>query len=184
VRIIAGQARGRVLAAPKGMDTRPTQGKVRESLFNILRPWLHQARVLDLFAGSGALALAALSQGAQSAVMVDSDRSAQAAIEKNIAVVGVKGQAELFRCDWKMALKKLEGRRFDLIFLDPPYRMENLSQPLAEAAAFLEEDGLVVFEHLKNLPPQTPAGLEMTRQKDYGDTVISFYQRETGSQEE
>ena len=137
MRIIAGSAGGRLLVAPKGMDTRPTQDKIKESLFSILGGETDGARVLDLFAGSGALGLESISRGAKFAVFVDKSRPAQEAVAKNVEALRLGAQTELLRCHWKIALKKLEARgdRFDLIFLDPPYRMEDAPEMLSALCA-------------------------------------------------
>lgn len=177
MRIIAGEARGRSLAAPRGMDTRPTLDRVRESLFNILRPYLTDARVLDLFAGSGALGLEAISRGAAEAVFVDNAHAAQEAVRRNIDTLGMADRASLLRCDWHAALRRLAGEaaRFDLIFLDPPYNMPHTDALLAQLreGGLLAEDALVVYEHAKELPPDM-TGWTLADQRGYGDTVISF----------
>lgn len=118
VRIIAGNAGGRLLLAPKGMDTRPTQDKVKESLFSILQGELADARVLDLFAGSGALGLEAISRGAAFAVFCDKARPAQQAVWHNVEALGFAARCELLRCPWQVALRKIQARgdRFDIVF--------------------------------------------------------------------
>ena len=149
MRIIAGQARGRVLAAPKGMDTRPTQGKVRESLFNILRPWLHQARVLDLFAGSGQLGLEALSQGAKRAVLCDASRDAIRVIRANAEKTHLSEQCEIICADAVTLLSRYAGKRkFDLVFLDPPYASRLIPQILTLffEKQLLEADARIMCE--------------------------------------
>ena len=125
MRIISGSARGRTIVAPQGMDTRPTQDYVRESLFNILRADVPGARVLDLFAGSGALGLEALSRGAEHAVFVDSARAAVACVRRNVETLRMDGRCQVLACDWRAAAQRLAGGGFDLVFIDPPYRMEN-----------------------------------------------------------
>jgi len=125
MRIISGDARGRTLVAPAGQKTRPTQDYVRESLFNILQFQVNGASVLDLFAGTGALALESISRGAASAVLVDSDRSACEAIRKNIRSVQCADRCRLIQRDYRQALGEIaaDGEKFSLVFLDPPYRM-------------------------------------------------------------
>ena len=107
MRIIAGSARGTPLLAPKGMDTRPTQDKVKESLFNMLQGQLEDGAALDLFAGSGALGLEAVSRGASRAVLVDQSREASQCIRRNIEKLRFQDRAELLTCDWKQAVSKL-----------------------------------------------------------------------------
>lgn len=180
MRIISGEARGRTLAAPKGMDTRPTLDRVRESLFNILRPWLADARVLDLFAGSGALGLEAVSRGAASAVFVDSARAAQEAVRHNIGVVNAGDRATLLKCDWRAALRRLsaQGTEFNLVFLDPPYHMEHADEMLEmlRTCGVLAADALVVYEHATDTPPDTAAWVTADR-RAYRDTTITFLTR-------
>lgn len=166
------------------MDTRPTLDRVRESLFNILAGRLAGARVLDLFAGSGALGLEALSRGADAAVFVDSARAAQEAVSRNIQAVGVAPRARLLRMDWQRALSTLaaEGAAFDLIFLDPPYAMAQAPQMFARlhASGLLAGDGCVVYEHDHATPPDGTGWLLLDR-RHYRGTDISFYRIAGGS---
>lgn len=179
MRIIAGSKKGAVLFAPRGMDTRPTQAKTRESLFSIIQLYVPDADVLDLFAGSGALALEALSRGARSAALVDVDREAADCVRRNVEKLQMLDKARLYRCDWRQALPKLrqDGATFDLVFLDPPYRMTNL----AEICAALCEQGLLlrgamlVLEHAAAAPQTLDARFTLFRHRDYGDTQIDFY---------
>ena len=126
MRIIAGAARGRKLFAPTGEDTRPTADRIRESLFNIIGSRIRDANVLDLFGGTGAMALEALSRGAAHAVIVDSAKPAIQAIERNTQSVLKEAAAEkarVLQADYRSAIGSLNGERFDYVFLDPPYRM-------------------------------------------------------------
>ena len=128
MRIIAGEAKGRKLYAPGGEDTRPTADRIRESVFGILGSRTQGARVLDLFGGTGALALEALSRGATGATIVDSNVKAVACIRRNAeAVLGAEcsARAEIIRADYRKAIERLTGA-YDLVFLDPPYRMKRL----------------------------------------------------------
>lgn len=178
VRIIAGEMRGRTLYAPAGMDTRPTQDKVRESLFNILRFDVAQARVLDLFAGSGALSLEAVSRGAQSAVAVDMSRDAAACIRRNVQAARAEDRVRLLPMDYRRAMDQLaaRGEQFDLVFLDPPYRMVHTG----EMAAQLYEKGLlaptciVVIEHAREAAPVLTPPLQAYDERTYGQTKILF----------
>lgn len=183
LRIIAGTHRGRILATPKGMDTRPTRGRVRESLFSILQSRLPGAYALDLFAGSGALGLEALSRGAREVVFVDCDGHAQAAIESNVRAFGFGERARLLRCDCFGAISRLsrETPQFDLLFLDPPYRMESKALLSAiQSSGICKPTALWIYEHAKD-QAETPDGLIVADERKYGDTVITFYQadRET-----
>lgn len=176
--------RSRALIAPKGTDTRPTLDCVRESLFNILMRDVAGAKVLDLYAGSGALALEALSRGAQCAVLCDCSREAAKAINQNIASLHVEDRARCLCMPDTRAIARLagEGQRFDLVFLDPPYRMDT-----APACALLADAGvlipgaLIVIEHLTITPPAPDQRFTQTDRRNYKDTTITFYQYTEGA---
>ena len=178
MRIISGTARGRTIIAPAGDRTRPTQDKVRESLFNIIRWDVMDARILDLFAGTGALSLESLSRGAKSAVMIDTDRAACEAIKKNIAAGRMEDRARLIVRDYRQAIEQLasEGAQFDVAFLDPPYRMENTGEMCAALydKDLLAPEFLLVVEHKRGLAPLVDERFEAFDQRDYGDTQITF----------
>lgn len=181
MRIIAGEARGRRLFAPEGRVTRPTSDRVRESLFGILTPRLEESRVLDLFAGSGALAFEALSRGAECAVLCDRAEAAERAILRNASLTGCTEKVEYLRCDWRAALRRLTGRRFDLVFLDPPYGEPDLyAQALAmlDQMELLEDDALVVLERTARETPRLPSGFQVCDTRRYGDTAIDFVRKE------
>lgn len=177
--IIAGERRGATLFAPKGMDTRPTQAKVKESLFNIIQMYVPDACVLDLFAGSGNLALEALSRGAASAVMVDMDREANACIRRNVEKLRYEDATQILKSDWKHALIQLasEKKSFDLVFLDPPYKMTELGEICASLAdaGLLASGTMMVLEHRTGPFGEPDERFELIRQRTYGDTEIHFY---------
>ncbi|MBR3874259.1 MAG: 16S rRNA (guanine(966)-N(2))-methyltransferase RsmD [Clostridia bacterium] len=177
--IIAGDRRGAQLFAPKGMDTRPTQAKVKESLFNIIQAYVPDAQVLDLFAGSGNLALEALSRGAAYAVMVDMDREANQCIRRNIEKLRYAECTKVLKADWKQAIvqMKTEGRKFDLVFLDPPYRMTELNECCAALAdaGLLAPDAMMVLEHRTGPFGMPDERFELIKERAYGDTEIHFY---------
>lgn len=179
MRMIAGEARGRTIVAPRGQDTRPTQDYVRESLFNILRETVVEARVLDLFAGSGALALEAVSRGAAEATLVDSASEAAQCIRKNMETLRFQERTRFLQADWRQALERLsrEGRAYTLVFLDPPYRMTGTGSVCARLAylGLLETDALVVIEHRREHVPTPDARFMETDARRYGDTAIHFY---------
>lgn len=185
MRIIAGTARSRIIEAPKGRDTRPTLDRVRENLFNILQQQVPDARVLDLFAGSGALSLEAISRGAQSAVMVDHDHAAHTCQQLNTNRLGFTSQAELLCCDWQQAIHQLSGRGavFDLVFLDPPYAMSNLTEVTRQLRPLLAAGALVVVEHPSGQPTQVDDGLMLQDSRKYGYVGISIYALPTKEQE-
>ena len=180
MRIIAGEARGRPIVAPEGRDTRPTLDRVRESLFNILGQRIPDARVLDCFAGSGALALESLSRGAASAVLVDSAPKACQAIRRNLSTLGMEDRARLLALDWRQALRLLvrEGTRFDLIFLDPPYRMSGIAEAVDALRAVAAPGARFILEHARTLPPEIAPPLTCVDTRNYGDTVIRFFTEE------
>jgi 16S rRNA (guanine966-N2)-methyltransferase len=173
VRVVAGSFKGRRLAAPRGTRTRPTADRVREALFSMLGD-VGGARVLDLYAGSGALGIEALSRGAESAVFVERDAQAVAAIERNLAAIGV--EATVLREDVLRFLGRADGT-WDLVFCDPPYdSASRLAGPLAERLpALIAEEARIVTESDKRNPLQLPFPLLVERA--YGDTRIAIHER-------
>jgi 16S rRNA (guanine966-N2)-methyltransferase len=172
VRIVAGSFKGRRLHAPRGRDTRPTADRVREALFSILGP-LEGERVLDLFAGSGALGIEALSRGADTAVFVDSDARAIEAIRRNLDAVG--SDAPVHRRDALAHLRAASDGPFDLVFLDPPYSSASeLAGPLSEALpAVLSKTARIVSESDKRNPLELT--LPLVDERVYGDTRIAIH---------
>ena len=186
MRIIGGSARGRRLFAPEGNDTRPTADRVRESVFNILGARVCGARVLDLFAGSGALALEAVSRGAHSAVLVDSGRAACAVIERNVALMRAQDKARLLRMDYRAALERLGGDPFSLVFLDPPYRMEEAyaqAARLLHARGLLAERAVLVMEHDARRPLRLDGAFEIFDERRYGAAQVAFVRAAPGAKE-
>lgn len=177
MRIIAGEARSRQIRAPEGRDTRPTLDRVRENVFNILQLRVRKARVLDLFAGSGALSLEAVSRGAALAVMVDHDRAAVAAEKANVEALRFGDRTRVLPMDWKraVALLQSEGRQFDLVFLDPPYAMRDMTEVMEALKPLLGEDAIVVLEHQAGVMPATASGYRMTDSRKYGYVGVSFF---------
>jgi 16S rRNA (guanine966-N2)-methyltransferase len=173
VRVVAGEFRGRRLAAPRGTRTRPTADRVREALFSMLGD-MSGARVLDLYAGSGALGIEALSRGADSAVFVERDPRAVAAIERNLESLGL--EQEVLRQDAVRFLARAEGT-FDLVFCDPPYdSASRLAGPLAEhLPALTSEHARIVTESDKRTPLDLP--LPLLTERTYGDTRIAIHGR-------
>ena len=170
MRVIAGSARGRKLAAPRGDKTRPTPDRVREALFSILAPNLPDARVLDLFAGTGALGIEALSRGALSATFVEKDRSTVTLLRENLGLLP-GASTEVVTLPVERALAGLEGQ-FDLIFMDPPYDAGLLDPTLGQISQFqlLRRGGIAVCEHRGSAsPPQPPAGFSLISTRTWGD---------------
>ena len=178
MRIISGVYGSRRLRAPDGTDTRPTADRVKEAMFSILGGVRASDRVLDLYAGSGALALEAISRGAERAVLVDQSKAACGVIAENIASLACGDRARLLNMSDTAALSLLsrEGARFSLIFLDPPYRMD--AAPIMSVLldeALLSPDGVIVVEHSDKTPPDPDDRLTLSLRRAYGDTALSFY---------
>ena len=181
--MIAGQFRSRVLAAPRGRDTRPTSDRLRETLFNVLAPRVAGAIFLDLYAGSGAVGIEALSRGAAEAIFVENAEAALRAIRANLASLGIRGGYSLEARSTAAALKRLaaSGRAVDVVFLDPPYA-EAAEYELAlgllggECRDVLAPDAVVIAEHLKKVEmTERYGGLERFRVLKQGDSELSFY---------
>jgi len=175
MRIVAGSARGRPLKGPRSDKVRPTADRVRESIFNILGQWLDGQRVLDLYAGTGALGLEALSRGAAEAVLVDVDPSLA---QENARSLGFEPQVTLMRMPADRALDQLqrEGRRFDLVFSDPPYAAEVTARTLAKAEPLLLPGGACVMEHDKREDvPEAVGRLSRVDVRAFGDTRVAFF---------
>lgn len=172
MRVVAGHLGGRPLAAPPGRVTRPTSDRVREALFSMLGP-LDGARVLDLFAGSGALGIEALSRGATEATFVERDARAAATIRRNIDALGL-ADARVHERD-VLSFVRVARPAYDLVFVDPPYdAAPTLAGPLTEALpAALTADALIVTESDKRHPLELD--LPLVRERAYGDTRIALH---------
>ena len=180
VRISGGTARGVPLTEPRGVRLRPTSGLVREAIFNILGERVNDARVLDLFAGTGALGIEALSRGAAQSTFYEAEAGAVTAILASLARTGFGDRARVVRGRLPGALSGLE-QRFDIIFLDPPYGDEAAEPTLMAVDRLLEPDGVVVYEHASRYnPPERPARLRQTERRVYGDTAIALYALQEG----
>ncbi len=177
-RIIAGSARGRRLVAPKGLATRPTSDKVRGAIMNLLGQFFDGGDVLDVYAGTGALGLEALSRGAARAVCVDSAAAAAEAIRRNADACGFTERVEVRRGRVEDVLPRLTPGRFALAFVDPPYR-EGPESALASLAPVLAPGARVVAEHdVRRPPPDRIGALSRSDTRAYGDTAISIYVRD------
>lgn len=184
MRIVGGAWRGRPLVAPKGTTTRPTSDRVREALFDALSarlgPDLGGRAVLDLFAGTGALGLEALSRGAESGVFVETDRDALAALRRNIQALGAEDAAVVIAGDAQGGGLAAARRRgpFSLLLIDPPYRMEQAA--VAELIEQLDRAGaiapraIVAIEHHAAAGPVAPQGFDIERTYVYGDTAVTL----------
>lgn len=184
MRIVAGSLGGRRLAAPGGRSTRPTSDKVREAVFAILGPPPPGAQVLDLFAGSGAMAIEALSRGAATATLVESARGAIATLRANLTELGVTDRATVLATDVLAYLRgPVRGQPFSWVFIDPPYASTLAADALALLGAAtstdrLAADAIITIEHdRRNVPPDAAGNLVRTDQRRYGDSHVSFYRR-------
>jgi len=176
MRITGGTGRGRKLKVPSGSRVRPTSDKVKQALFNILGESVRHARILDLYAGTGGVGIEALSRGAASVSFVDVAGESLKVIRLNIDQAGLSGRARLVASKAEAYLARTE-EQFDIIFLDPPYAVEQ--GPLLElisASRVLLDGSVVVFEHFKKQTSPGQAGrLALYREAQYGDTVLAFY---------
>ncbi len=178
MRIIAGAFRGRKLKTPKGMDTRPTQDRVREMIFNILQNYgIRNSAVLDCFAGTGAMGLEALSRGAQSLVAIDF-RTATLVAE-NASLCGVNEKVSIWKTPFEKVLPRLENEQFDLIFSDPPYNkgyMQKTVDTLVKANC-VKDGAIIVLEYDKEEAFTVPTSWDPIKERTVGYTVISFYKK-------
>jgi len=176
LRIISGEKKGTRLFSLKKRKIRPTSDKVKGAIFNILSS-VEDKKILDLFAGSGALGIEALSRGAEQVVFVDSSFASLDLVRKNLEKLGLKDKGMLLKKDVLRFLKdKFEGR-FDLILADPPYG-KGLCQKILEILAekdYLNADGILVIEHHKKEKIEKVENLILLQEKKYGDTVVSFF---------
>ena len=169
MRIIAGRWRGHTLKAPAGRKTRPTPDRVREAWMSALQPWIPGATVLDLFAGSGALGLEALSRGAARVTLVERARAALEAIDANVAKLGAGADVEVVRGDAIAYAKRLPREAFDIVVADPPYH-EGYSQALAERFA---EEPFSTWLWIEHAADEKLPELPGARLRRYGDTAIT-----------
>ncbi|MCH8744693.1 MAG: 16S rRNA (guanine(966)-N(2))-methyltransferase RsmD [Chloroflexi bacterium] len=181
MRVVSGKAKGRRLRGTIAPGARPTTERVRAAIFNILAPESYQdQRALDLFAGSASLGIEALSRGAAWADFVERDRRQCEVIRSNLETTGFSGQAKVYQADATKVLESLNGP-YQLVLLDPPYRLENLGEVLekiASAPGLVADQGIVVVGHSKHLdlmPHYGPLFLDSHRR--YGDNVVEFYTR-------
>lgn len=183
MRIIGGEARGRRLFAPEGMDTRPTADKTRESLFNILAFEIPDARVMDLFGGTGALALEALSRGAQFACVSDVSQAAVKVIDRNAETVLGSEKSKrirILKADYKKALNAFRDEKFSLIFLDPPYKMQSSYREAVDMLLnfnMLTDDAVIVMERKNDFDILLSEDMEIYDTRIYRDTAVDFARR-------
>jgi 16S rRNA (guanine966-N2)-methyltransferase len=178
LRVIAGDLRGRKIVAPEGRTTRPTSDRVRESLFNLLGEIPEGANVLDLFAGTGALGIEALSRGAGHATFVENDRVALSSLRENLAALKLSERAAISAAD---ALHAFDSRpEFDLVFVDPPYGEETGRAALALAAGSVSAGGIIALESsAKDAELEAPSGFVIWKSRRYGGTRVTLYRKES-----
>jgi len=182
MRVTGGQIRGRVLAAPKNLEIRPSSNKVREAIFNIIGQDLSGSRVLDLFSGTGLLGIEALSRGAVLADFVDHAKQSLALIKKNLALCGYEHSGQICKWDLSKGLPKnppFLDATYDLVFLDPPYRSHPASG-LIEALSVssrLAPGALIVLETGKTAETKHVLPLQLIKTRIYGDTKLSIYKK-------
>ena len=178
MRIITGKFRGKRIIPPEGNDEiRPTSDMAREGIFNVLQGYTDGCRFIDLFAGSGAMGIEAISRGAQEVLFCDTGRQSLQLLKKNLA--GVEGRFAVTSRDFRDALKGAKGK-WDCIFCDPPYKCDYIGEIAAIVAErdLLADDGLLIYEHENNAKPDVPAGFSVYKSKRYGRACVEFYKRE------
>lgn len=179
MRVISGKYRGKKLFSPEGNDVRPTTDRIKETVFNILcaKSDFCGAAVLDLFSGTGSLGIEAISRGATTAVFVDKSRDSIELTKKNLAHVGIV--AEVYNTDFKVALKKLYGRQFDFIFVDPPYFGKNEQDifDLILKYDLLTQNGIIFLEHSTKIGLPVLGERYIIDDRVCGNTSIAFLQR-------
>lgn len=178
MRVIAGSAKRIQLKTIKGLETRPTTDRIKETLFNMIAPWIGGCSFLDLFAGSGGIGIEALSRGAEEAVFVEKNRAAVSVIRENLKVTRLEEHAEVIQADVSAGLHRLSGRQFDYIFMDPPYqgKFENSTLKLIGELGLLRDDGMIIveaaletdFEYLPSL------GYSLVKEKKYKNNKHVF----------
>ena len=177
MRIISGRFKGRRLEAPRGLDVRPTSDGLRETLFNVLGDTVEGARVLDAFAGTGALGLEALSRGAAHVTFIERAPRALAALGGNVARCGADEACAIIRDDFFRVHRRQPAHEFDLVLLDPPYDIDDLDEVVEAAASSVAPGGRLVLEHAKRrAAPDAAGALHRTRVLVAGDSALSFYE--------
>jgi 16S rRNA (guanine966-N2)-methyltransferase len=181
MRVIAGERKGHRLKAVPGKNTRPTTDKVKESVFNMIGPHFDEGLGLDLFAGSGGLGIEGLSRGLEKVFFVDQDKKAIETIRENLSICRFEDKSEVYRNDWKRALKAIiaRGQRFKVIWLDPPYKKQVYISILEEISEhqMLEKTGCIVCEHAVEVQlPDVVGSMKRMKYVEYGMIAISIYQ--------
>lgn len=176
MRIISGKYRGRILVSPKDNNVRPTSDMIKESVFNIIQDKVPFSRFLDLFAGSGAIGIEALSRGAEETVFCDKSKESLKIVKTNLALINEN--ATVLNMDYSEALKRLKGKKFDIVYLDPPFNNTDIAGIVGEidSNGILDTDGIIIYEslHSKENKPDIE-NYELIKSKVYGTVDIDFY---------
>lgn len=182
VKIIAGEFKSRNLVTLEGLNTRPMTSRMKESIFNTIGPYFEEDVVLDLFGGSGALSLEALSRGASFAYINEKAYDALKVIKKNVESLGVQNKTKVMNLDYKVALKSLtnDNIKFDIIFLDPPYRMNIVKEIVDYISSndMLKEKAIIICQYVSgNYQPQETETLKIIKNFSYASSEVCIYQK-------
>jgi len=182
MRIISGVAKGVSLFSPQGAKTRPTSDFVKENLFNIIRDDVRGTKCLDLFAGTGAIGIEALSRGAEAVIFVDVSQKCVDLVRRNLEKARLKEAATIIKGDALLLIKKLEGQKFDIIFMDPPYFADFVpftTKVLNEICDrdILEDSGYIILEMDRTVEPPKVSGLEVFDEREYSGTRLVFMEK-------
>lgn len=178
MRVIAGSAKGHKLKAPKGLETRPTTDKIKESLFNIISPDLYDCSFLDLFSGTGAIGIEALSRGAKKAVFIDKSSVCKKIIEENLLHTKLNHLGAVYQCSVSAGLDLLKEKKeaFDIIFMDPPYAQDIIGETIMKIADYglLNDSGYIIIEHSSEKPITHLDKFQLWKEKNYKTTTMTF----------
>ncbi|MEF9933663.1 MAG: 16S rRNA (guanine(966)-N(2))-methyltransferase RsmD [Clostridium sp.] len=183
MRIISGSAKGRKLKTPEGLDTRPTSDRVKQSVFNIILKHIFDARVLDLFGGTGNLGIESISRGCENCVFCEENKKSFEILKENVKTLGFEDKASIYNRDGFKVLKQLadENKQFDVIFLDPPYGKGLVEKSIGEIHRFnlLSDDGIIIaeYDNVDNLVEKI-GDITVYRTEKYGRIRISFFKKE------
>ena len=180
MRVVSGNLRGMKLNTIEGDSTRPTREVVKEALFSIIMNYVEDAIFLDLFAGSGAIGIEAISRGAKGAIFIDLNPKCVKVIKENVAKGRIEENSRIYNTDYKMALKKLQGEKIDIIFVDPPYNKKMGVDAIERISEYdlLADDGIIIIETDTNEEvPDLIGRYEKYNYKRYGRNILSMYRR-------
>lgn len=182
MRIVAGKHRSRILKTLEGVDTRPTSDKVKEAVFSKIGPYFEGGIILDLFSGSGNIALEAISRGFEKAIMVDKSKKAVNIIKSNVALLKEEEKCEIWSVDYKKALSMSEQRqiKFDLIYLDPPYQLELINELIDKINEYdlLNNKGIIVAESSEKEEIKVEKPLFIDKQVNYGTIKVTYIRKD------